>query len=276
MSLITVDVVFDLPPALRERALRLSAVLVERMWRAGHPSRFQLGHPFPAGDDPAGTNPADPANAADFDGGVCEPHVSLFMLQVTEPEIGEVLAAVRSVAAGAAPIVADGHEYRHNPQGAPELYYRRSPPWRALQGAVVAAVEPLRRGRLRDVDPAGERLDELIEHLRREEPHGARLRQLLAYGYNEISDNGDDRFRPHVTLAWPVDAVPGSLAGLPGCETLGGVLTELAVYRMSGNGTCTLRYGGFALDGGGLVASASPERESGFDGKGDDRETRLR
>lgn len=225
----TVDVVLGLPEAVRTEAITLSAVLADRMRRAGHPSRFHLGHPYPG----------DPSRAG------CEPHVSLFMLAVEHADLDELLAAVRSVAAATAPIVASGQEYRPNPQGAPELHYRRSEAWRALQRAVVAATEPLRRGRLREVDPAGESVPALVERLRRDEPHGARLRQLVDHGYDEIGD----RFHPHVTLAWPADGVAPSLSGVPGPEVFGGVLTDLAVYGMAGSGTCTTRYGGFALTG---------------------------
>ncbi|HET8662596.1 MAG TPA: hypothetical protein VFM55_26950 [Micromonosporaceae bacterium] len=227
MSLTTVDVVLELPDTLHRQALHLSELLVDRMREAGQASRFQLGHSFP--EDGAGP---------------CEPHVSLFMLAVPQREIGEVLDAVRSVAAASAPLRASGHRYGHNPQGAPELYFQPAAGWRALQRAVVRAVEPLRRGRLREVDPAGERLAEQVERLRREEPDGARLRQLLTYGYDEV----DDRFSPHVTLAWPADAVPVDLAGLPAAEDLSGVLTHLAVFGMNGSGTCTTRYGTFPCE----------------------------
>ncbi|HEX5496390.1 MAG TPA: hypothetical protein VFX70_17645 [Mycobacteriales bacterium] len=243
MPLVVVDVVLDLPDALRAEATNLSAVLVERMRLAGHPSRFQLGRPYPG----------DPSQ----DG--CEPHVSLFMLSVERAEIDELLTAVRAVAGTVAPIVASGHEYRPNPQGAPELHYHRSDPWHALQHAVVTAAEPLRRGRLREVDPAGEPLAGLVERLRREEPDGDRLRQLLDYGYDEIGD----RFRPHVTLAWPADGAPPSLADLPGPDAFSGVLVDLAVHGMAGNGTCTTRYGGFTLAGGGPVGSAGAATHGG-------------
>jgi hypothetical protein len=178
------------------------------------------------------------------------------MLPVERAEIGGLLAAVRSVAATAAPVVASGHEYRHNPQGAPELYYHRTAGWHALQRAVVMATEPLRQGRLRAVDPAGEPLAALIERLRHAEPRGERLRQLLDYGYDEIGD----RFHPHVTLAWPADPVPPSLVGLPEAGVFSGVLTDLAVYGMSGNGTCTTRYGGFTLTDDDLDRHLAAER----------------
>lgn len=226
MTLITVDVVLDLPAALREQALAASAVLVERVRRHGQASRFRLGQPFPDG----------------LERDVCEPHVSLFMLQVDDSELDAVRAALDTVASGTPAVAAVGQEYRHNPFGAPELYFRTSAQWRGLQRAVVAAVEPLRRGRLREVDPAGERIVDVIEHLRREDPHGARLQQLVDYGYDEIADHRSDRFNPHVTLAWPAAPCFVDLAGLPEPEKFSGVLSQLALYKMNGSGTCTTRY----------------------------------
>jgi hypothetical protein len=230
---ITVDVALRLPEDLRELSLRLSAMLAKRMSELGHRSGFRLGEPFPGATD----------------GGVCEPHVSLFMLRLDRSEIESVLRAVRSVAGGVPAIHAVGAEYRHNPQGAPELYFRKSAGWIALQRAVVAATEPLRRGRLRPHDPAGARLTNVIDSLHRDDPDCAQLRQLLTYGYDEITDDAGDRFNPHVTLAWPVDHLRVDLADLPAAADFSGTLTDLAVYGMNSYGTCTEEYGVFRLTG---------------------------
>jgi hypothetical protein len=252
--MITVDIAVDLPDALRERAVALSALLVGRMRQAGRPSSFELGRPFPG----------------EADVNMCQPHISLFMLRIDESRTGDILRAVESVAAATRPVFAAGDRYHHNPQGAPELAFHRSTAWRELQRAVVAAAEPLREGRLRDVDPAGEELHSLIAGLRRDDPGGARLRQLLRYGYDEISDGVDDRFLPHITFAWPAEPVPPGgaavdLAGLPAPELFTGALTEVAVYRMSPNGTCTHRYGGCRLRAPTLVATAgAPATEPAY------------
>jgi hypothetical protein len=199
-----------------------------------HPSAFQLGCPFPADED---------AHA-------CAPHVSLFMLQVDESELGEVLRAVAGVASSSPAITATGQLWAHNRHGAPELYFHRSPQWMMLQRAVVAAVAPLRRGRLRETDPAGLALLDLIEALWRDGSDPARLRQLLAWGYDEIADAADDRFRPHLTVAWPIDnTFRVDLNGLPAPALFDGVLTDLAVFRLWSNGTCTRRHGGYPLSG---------------------------
>jgi hypothetical protein len=71
---------------------------------------------------------------------------------------------------------------------------------------------------------------------------------LLTYGYDEIADPRDDRFRPHVTVAWPSDkAFRVDLDGLPRPGAFDGVLAHLAVFGMRAYGTCTRRYGGYTL-----------------------------
>jgi hypothetical protein len=239
---IAVDVAFELPPALVDRAVALNGAFVERLARVGSRAAF------------------------DFRDG-CVPHVSLFMLAVAESEVGAVLAALEPVAAGCPPVAAEGVAYRHNPYGAPELYFARTPAWHRLQHAVIAAVEPLRRGRLRAADPSGADLAQLAGEPAETEPvvggqaageqDRARVRQLRRYGYDEVSDADGDRFHPHVTLAWPVEGQLGGRLngwrvgwdGLPAAGEFSGVLTELGVFTMGGYGTCVRRHGGHRLSG---------------------------
>ncbi|SBW22491.1 hypothetical protein FDG2_2721 [Candidatus Protofrankia californiensis] len=228
---VTLDVVLLLPHQLRAQAVSSSAELARRMADNGYPSYFRLGAAYPSG--PSGSS-------------VCEPHVSLFMLAVSPSEVPAVVDAVHTVAGTMPPLYGEGEEYRHNPQGAPEMYFRRSPAWTALQRAVIATVEPLRRGRLRDVGPSGERLHDVTAHRIPADP--AVVAQLIRYGYDEVADPDRDRFNPHVTLAWPDD--PNSridLTGLPPARTYSCVLSDIAVYGMSPYGTCTNGYGSFPL-----------------------------
>jgi hypothetical protein len=143
---------------------------------------------------------------------------------------------------------AEGVEYRHNPHGAVEVYFTKSPAWCDLQRAVIRSVEPLRRGRLREVDPSGARIHDLVDDASQED---SRRRQLLRYGYDEVADEeygGHDRFNPHITLAWPCDHDHRvALDGLPAPRSFSGLLTELAVFGMSAYGTCTKNYGVFSL-----------------------------
>lgn len=229
---ITVDIALGLPDHLRAQAVSMSDLLAGRLAEAGLATAFRLGQPHPRGHPGSGP---------------CEPHVSLFMLEVDEADLDEVRRAVTTVAGRQPAVPAAGSHYRHNPQGAPELFFTRSPEWFALQQAVVSAVEPARRGRLRDVDPSGASPAVTIARLRRDDPGSSQLDQLLRYGYDEITDDRADRFNPHVTLVWPTTEVRVDLAGLTTPEEFSGMLDELIVYRMSPNGTCTSHLGAARL-----------------------------
>ncbi|GAB6899019.1 hypothetical protein [Kineosporia succinea] len=223
MAHLTLDVVLLLPPLLRELAVQASDQAGESM-----ESAFRLGHPHPAVPG----------------AGVCEPHVSLFMLRLAEGRVGELMDEVAALATRTAPVPVVGQEWRPNPYGAPELHYRRSARWTALQDDVVASAEPLRDG-LRESDPAGARPSRVIERLEREDPTSAQLRQLVRYGYDEIGE----RFRPHVTVAWPRRPAPGFSGRLPEASRWDGVLDRIAVFGMGPNGTCVRPFGDAALTG---------------------------
>ncbi|MGH4006974.1 MAG: hypothetical protein ACRDTH_02180 [Pseudonocardiaceae bacterium] len=228
---VTLDVVLTMPGNLRKQAIACSEFLSEQIRAGGSSSYFQLGKPF-------------------LDDGVedCEPHVSLFMLTVDEGEVKEVIYAVEQLAETQPAVDVDGSEYRHNPYGALEVHFTKSPAWKALQRAVITSIEPFRRGRLREVDPSGTRIRDLVDNTSQDD---SRRQQLLKYGYDEVADEspgGHDRFSPHVTLAWPHDPdFRVALDGLPSADVFSGQLTELAVFGMSAYGTCTKNYGTFSL-----------------------------
>lgn len=238
MALEVLDVVAVLPPELHHSALELSDQLAGRMHAQGGRSHFRLGAPFGSGQ-----------------GSACAPHVSLFMLAVAPDEIDGVVQVMRRVAASIEVLEAEGEVYRHNPVGAPELYFRKTAEWIELQRAVIDSVEPLRRGRLREVDPSGVRIRDLLDDPGTDP---ARRDQLVRFGYDEVTrewvpggGGAHDRFNPHVTLAWPVDSQSRvDLTGLPPAGEFNGPLTELAVYGMSPFGTCTTLYGTAPLRGG--------------------------
>jgi hypothetical protein len=237
MALVVLDVVVVLTRELHRDALVLSDQLADRMQERGCSSHFRLGRPFGSDTD-----------------GLCEPHVSIFMLAADEDEIGDVVQVTRSLAATLPVLAAEGQQYRHNPVGAPELYFRKTAKWIELQQAVIAGVEPLRRGRLRKTDPAGELIQDLMDDPRADP---ARRSQLDRFGYDEVTEKWDppgggpyDRFNPHVTLAWPIDpAFRVDLTSLPPAQDFSGTLTELAVFGMSPHGACTKPYGTAPMGG---------------------------
>ena len=231
MTSVTIDIVAVLPRSVRELACTSGFRLGRRMREMGGRSCFQLGEPLPGRPDE----------------GVCEPHVSMFMLRVDESEIDSILDRVAICGGALSTFSAYGQTYLPNPVGAPELHYRKSPEWVSAQRVIVSEIEPLRRGRLREIDPTGDRIDELIAKLRVTEPDGSRLHQLLRYGYDEITDERGDRFNPHVTLAWPADGSPVPVDGLVPPSAFDMVVGELAVYGMGPWGTCVEKFGSFAL-----------------------------
>lgn len=230
MTLVTLDVVFVLPRRLRQLAVTCSNQLADEMEAPGG-AAFRLGANFPGQSD-----------------GPCEPHVSMFMMAVEDREVDEVGAALAEAVRACAPVAATATEYRHNHEGAPEVFFALNDGFRAVQRAVVSAAEPLRRGRLRERGPGGEPLAAILDDPHPEDP--ARVRQLRRYGFDDVSDDKDDRFNPHVTLAWPRDETSRTdLFVLPAVEEFSGELDEVALYGMSPNGTCTTRYGAWTLAG---------------------------
>lgn len=229
--MIVLDVVVLLPDELRTHAISCGKQLSSRMSDLGHGSHFLLGEPYPGTG--AGAGP-------------CEPHVSVFMLAVADDDVPAVVSATERIAREHAALSVLGKHFRHNPFGAPELYFEKSREWVELQMAVVEAVEPLRRGALRPTDPSGADIRELLADPTQ---NGGRRHQLTRFGYDEIteswppSDDSSDRFNPHVTFAWPTAVEPMvSLAELPPATDFSGTLGELGVFGMSPYGTCTTAF----------------------------------
>jgi hypothetical protein len=235
--MVVLDIVLLLPDKLRAQAVSLSARLSSGMRDLGHGSHFLLGEPYPHSHNGVGP---------------CEPHVSIFMLAVQEPDLPAVMSATSSVARRHVELPALGQHFRHNPHGAPELYFRKSREWVELQMAVIDAVEPLRGGLLRPTDPSGADIRLLLTDPTQDRD---RRDQLARFGYDEITerwpptdDGRADRFNPHVTFAWPTAAEPKvPLTELPPAADFSGVLTELGVFGMSPYGTCTRAYSVFPL-----------------------------
>jgi hypothetical protein len=67
-------------------------------------------------------------------------------------------------------------------------------------------------------------------------------------GFDDVCDEHHDRINPHATLTWPRDEAFGvGLSGLPPAGEFCGMLTDVALYGMSPNGTCTAHHGTWAL-----------------------------
>ncbi|MFE3262415.1 hypothetical protein ACFXPS_44105 [Nocardia sp. NPDC059091] len=231
-ELLTLDIALRLPPEMRSQSIRRSRQFATIMRDSSQDSQFLLGEPVPWGTEPA------------------EPHVSLFMLSAPRTTIPLLADALDRIAPRTPPIDATGERYAHNPFGAPEIYFQRTPEWHALQNTVVTTFEPFRQGRVRAAGPFGEPLSAMLAGTVPAEP--ARLRQLRDAGYDEIGD----RFNPHITEAAPIDpAFRVPFDSLPAPATVSGVLATLALYRMGPYGTCLRNYHQVELRGHPRLAS---------------------
>ncbi|MFE2960966.1 hypothetical protein [Nocardia tengchongensis] len=218
-ELLTLNVALLLPPQIRSESLKRSRHFAILMQQAGLDSQFVLGESVPWGSERA------------------EPHTSIFMLSVPRTMIPRLASALDRVAMSISPVDVVGERYAHNPFGAPEIYFRRTPQWHVLQGAVVTAFEPFREGRVRPTGPFGEPLRAMLAGAVAAEPE--RLQQLRQTGYDEIGG----RFNPHITEAAPTDpSFHVSFDTSPEPASVAGTLTTLALYRMGPYGTCLTNY----------------------------------
>ncbi|MFJ9371186.1 hypothetical protein ACIRRA_43225 [Nocardia sp. NPDC101769] len=218
-ELLTFDIAFELPTAMRDQSIARSRQFAALMRESAIRPEFVLGERVPWGTESA------------------EPHVSIFMLSAPRGMIPLLAHALDHVAADMAPIPAVGHHYGHNPHGAPEIYFAHSPVWQAGQDAIVTTFEPFRQGRVRPEGPFGEPLAAMLTGAVPAEPD--RVQQLRATGYDEIGN----RFNPHVTESAPNDPTHEvSLDRLPPPHLFRGTLTSLALYGMGPFGTCLTNF----------------------------------
>ena len=115
MTLVTLDAVLILSPSLRRLAMDYSDRLADAMDAHGG-ACFRLGADFPGRGD-----------------GACEPHVSLFMMAVENHEVAKVAGALADAAQTVGPVAATAVEYRHNHEGAPEVFFAKSDEFRDVQ-----------------------------------------------------------------------------------------------------------------------------------------------
>jgi hypothetical protein len=169
---------------------------------------------------------------------------SVFTMCVEHDEVDQVVAALTGLATSLSPVPAVAHEYRYNREGAPELFYARSDGFRRLQRGVVAAVEPLRRGRLRELDSGGNPLAPVLARILPRIRLGCRSCAVMALMMCLMTTMTVQPAR-HVVLAGRPAGACRSDGPAPG----GGLHRVVERGRMSPNGTCTHRYRLFQLGG---------------------------
>lgn len=168
------------------------------------------------------------------------PHVSLYMANIQDKDLGKAAQALARVAKQTTPLELTAQRYGNNEHGMFEVFYDKTPEIVRLQESVIAAVDPVRDG-LRELDPVGRSIADRIA-----EASGELRQNFDRCGYDEVGGF----FNPHITLtrlSRPEHA-PDS-ADLPSERAFSGNFSRLALYRMGDHGTCVDHIGEWRTSG---------------------------
>jgi Protein of unknown function (DUF1045) len=161
------------------------------------------------------------------------PHLSLYMVRISQEQLPQVIACLQHMAARSALVHATATSYNVGKgfgAGYIDPQYEKTAQLTALQAQVLQLVEPLRSGHL----PGHEQ--------KLQNASGVKKQNLETYGYDAIGE----LFRPHMTLtrftreiALPVDL-------LPQVVEFSGTFNAVGLYEMGQHGTCVKQV--FAAD----------------------------
>lgn len=165
------------------------------------------------------------------------PHLTLYQVPIPIARLADLDARLAAVCQDVPVQALEGTGFAYNSgEGSIEVSYGASDALVALQGHVIAALNPLRGDLLLERDPAGNRLDDLRGM------QGQAAERIRRAGYAEIDDpRAGGAFRPHVTLNWfepGTDITAASKSLLPGNRDMDGDFTSLGVFVLGPYGTC--------------------------------------
>lgn len=160
------------------------------------------------------------------------PHLTMYQVPIPAAHLSEMSTRLSSIARGQNPqhLTAIGYAYNKR-EGSLEISYQTSHDLAAMQGLIIAQLNPLRGQLLLERDPAGNCLNDLREG------SGASAANIAQTGYAEVGG----AFRPHVTLNWfELDteiqvADEPLLSDAPG---MNGAFTAIGVFTLGPYGTC--------------------------------------
>lgn len=149
------------------------------------------------------------------------PHVSLYMTQLKNTDVEEVIRLLTTIATTAPSfsLIADTYFQK---EGYIDANYVRTAELDALQMTVIDAINPIRDG-MRDKDKARLPLTE-----------GLARKNLEQYGYRGVGE----LFRPHMTLTRFVSSAKINTSTLPPVSDFSGQFPKLGLFEMGANGTC--------------------------------------
>lgn len=153
------------------------------------------------------------------------PHLSLYMVRISQEQLPQVIACLQHMAAQYAPVQAIATSYNVGKgfgAGYIDPQYEKTAELIALQAHVLQAVEPLRNGHL----PGHEQ--------KLQNASAVKKQNLETYGYDAIGE----LFRPHMTLTRFTREIALPQHLLPPVSEFSGMFNAVGIYEMGQNGTC--------------------------------------
>jgi hypothetical protein len=167
------------------------------------------------------------------------PHVTLYQVAIRMQDMDELCADLAAIAGRTAPLKLRATEYAYHVHDATiELRYEVTQPLVHLQDAVLEAVNPLRGSLLRERDPSGHLLAELITQ------SGTVSDNIRRTGFDAVGDPATGgTFIPHVSLDWfqPGTLLDTESENLPPITDFDGSFVALGIYLLGPYGTCAQR-----------------------------------
>jgi hypothetical protein len=158
---------------------------------------------------------------------ICVPHVSLYMTQIADANMGEAKKRLAEVAAKTSALELAATAYCQA-EGYIDVEYTRTDQITALQMAIIDAINPIRDAKdkaliFTSTDPTRENLEK--------------------YGYGSVGD----LFRPHLTFIKFADDQLTDTSELPKPKIFSGKFARIGLFEMGDYGTCARKIAEFGL-----------------------------
>ncbi len=175
------------------------------------------------------------------------PHLTIYQVAVHVKDLDLMCEALSTTTTTAPACALAATEYGANPnEGSFEVRYEATAELMRFQERVLAIVNPFRGDLLRERDPAGRPLIELIRG------SGVVADNIRRTGFDAVGDpaNGGT-FVPHVTINWFRLGTPLQMNGAdwPPLSDLSGRFVAFGVFLLGPYGTCAQRLATLELQG---------------------------
>jgi hypothetical protein len=167
------------------------------------------------------------------------PHLTIYQVAVHVKDLDGMCEALSRAVTTVRAFGLGATEYGSNlNEGSFEVRYEAAPGLMRFQDEVIAIVNPLRGDLLREMDPAGRPVRELINEA------GVIGDNIRRTGFDAVGDPAKGgTFGPHVTINWFRLGTPLKMnaAAWPPVSDLNGRFVALGIFLLGPYGTCSQR-----------------------------------